>query len=401
MHKSNPLLLILLVMATSLTTSTAQNLKVFILAGQSNMQGHGDIEPEDIFGTLSHFIANDGSGMFDHVQNPDGSWATRDDVWVRYDHENGQLLADVLGVGYGGWEGQIGPELGFGHLLGEYCEEQVLLVKTCWGGKNLAVDFRPPSSGGAVGPYYSQMINDVNAAMENVASEFPQYSGENIELAGFCWFQGWNDGEQDAYLQEYEENLKNLIMDLRTEFNTPDLPVVIGLTGNGGFDIWQNDLWVQSLQTILVPAQINAAEYTGYTNVTYAETRGFHRDESISPFGAIHHWNNNAESYLRIGHEMGLRMLELLDQNSTSTTEASNLNIRIFPNPVESAVQITGLPASVSIQLLNLDGRLVRRVETLSSQGELELQDLPTGMYFLEVLDAKSSRIAIQKFIKQ
>lgn len=401
MRKNQRSLLILCFMATSLISLSAQNVKVFILAGQSNMQGHGDIDPEDVFGTLSHFIANDGSGVFDHIQNPNGTWATRDDVWVRYDHENGNLLADRLAVGYGGWIGQIGPELGFGHLIGEYCEEQVLLVKTCWGGKNLAVDFRPPSSGGAVGPYYTQMVNDVNAAMENIASEFPGYSGGEIEIAGLCWFQGWNDGEEDAYLLEYEENLKNLIMDLRTEFNTPDLPVVVGLTGNGGFDIWQNDLWVQSLQTILVPAQIDAAEYAGFTNVTYAETRGFHRDENVSPESAIHHWNNNAESYLRIGHEMGLRMLELLDQNSTSTLEIGESNIRIFPSPAVEFIQVEGLPASSSLHILNLDGRLMKQVNGIANREEIAITELPSGMYFTEVLDASGNRIATGKFIKE
>ena len=125
------------------------------------MQGHGNINPPNTNGTLSNFMDSNSSTMFQYIQNTDGSWATREDVWVRYDHENGELLADKLKVGYGGFEGQIGPELGFGHLLGEHFQDQVLIIKTCWGGKSLAVDFRPPSSGGIVGPYYNQMISDI------------------------------------------------------------------------------------------------------------------------------------------------------------------------------------------------------------------------------------------------
>ena len=293
---------------------SGQNLKVFILAGQSNMQGHGEIEPASTNGTLSHFMATDNTNFFDYVQDVDGSWATQDDVWLRYQHEDGHLLADNLTIGFGASDTQIGPELGIGHVLGEYYDEQVLLIKTCWGGKSLAVDFRPPSSGGTVGPYYNQMISDVRAAIDNIATEFPQYTGGQIDIAGFAWFQGWNDGESETYLNEYEQNLINLIADVRSEFEVPDLPFVIGLTGNGGRDIEEGDGWVNGLQTSLVPAQIRAANYTGHTKVAFAETRDFWRVGELSPEpDFLHHWNNNAESYLRIGHEIGIEMINTLN----------------------------------------------------------------------------------------
>ena len=41
-----------------------------------------------------------------------------------------------------------GPEMELGWELGEHFDEPVLLVKTCWGGKSLMKDFRPPRSGG-------------------------------------------------------------------------------------------------------------------------------------------------------------------------------------------------------------------------------------------------------------
>lgn len=52
------------------------------------------------------------------------------------------------GPGLEGRAGEtIGPELGFGWVVGDALEEPVLLVKCAWGGKSLAVDFRPPSAG--------------------------------------------------------------------------------------------------------------------------------------------------------------------------------------------------------------------------------------------------------------
>ncbi|MDA9774480.1 M66 family metalloprotease, partial [Saprospiraceae bacterium] len=336
---------------SSLTNLGAQNLKVFIMAGQSNMQGHGNTIPETVPGTLLHFMDNGGSTEFDYIQNSDGSWVSREDVWVRYDHENGELLADELNIGFGADEEQIGPELGFGHLLGEHLEDQVLIIKTCWGGKSLAVDFRPPSSGGVTGEYYTQMIENIEESLANISTEFPQYSGQQIEIAGFTWFQGWNDGAEDAYLEEYEQNLINLISDVRNELNVPNLPVLIGLTGNGGRTIEEGDGWINSLQTQLVPAQISAAEYSGHTNVAHVETRDYWIEGDLSPEpDFLHHWNNNAESYLRIGTAFGEKMIDLLNgavnPNNTSlgtiipSTNAAlpasyNYMEYVFPEPTD------------------------------------------------------------------
>ncbi len=380
-----------------------QNVKVFILAGQSNMQGHGDINPVTVNGTLAHFIENDALGTFDFVQNSNGSWTTRDDVWVRYDHENAGLLTDILGVGFGGYEGQIGPELGFGHLLGDYSQDQILIIKTCWGGKSLAVDFRPPSSGGAVGAYYTQMISDINTSINNISQEFPEYTGGQIEIAGFCWFQGWNDGEEDTYLYEYEENMKNLIVDVRADLNLTELPVVIGLTGNGGVDLLPGDLWVQGLQTVIVPAQINAAEFTDFSNVAYADTRDFWREENQSPEpDAIHHWRNNAESYLRIGNELGIKMIELLDQLSSSTDIASEpVSVSLFPSPANHQFQLKGIQDNINLNILNLNGQIVKSLENISELDMIDISTLTEGFYFIEILNQENIRTSIHELIKK
>ena len=96
--------------------------------------------------------------LFQHLKDSDGRWAVRDDVWVRYKRENGPLLSGPLTVGFSvyGDRHHFGPELQFGHVLGDYFDNQVVLIKTAWGGKSLFQDFRPPSSGGTTGPYYTR-----------------------------------------------------------------------------------------------------------------------------------------------------------------------------------------------------------------------------------------------------
>src|SRR5258705_3772868 len=122
-----------------------------------------------------------------------------------------------------------------GQVIGDHFETQVLLIKTAWGGKSHHKDFRPPSSGGALGPYYTKMLEEIRAALTNLNSDFPSYGERGYELAGFVWYHGWNDGvDPKRAVPEYETNLVNLIKDVRKELDVPALPVVIGdLTGPG------------------------------------------------------------------------------------------------------------------------------------------------------------------------
>jgi len=152
-------------------------------------------------------------------------------VWVRYQREGQPLLRGPLTFGFSvyGDSHHFGPELQFGWLVGDWFTNQVLLIKTAWGGKSLYKDFRPPSSGSQAGPYYTKMIAEIREALTSLKVDFPAYDGGGCELAGFVWYQGWNDGcEPDTAVPQYETNLVNLIKDLRRDLAAPNLPVVVG-----------------------------------------------------------------------------------------------------------------------------------------------------------------------------
>ena len=124
--------------------------KIFIMAGQSTMVGHGNMSPVTTEGTLEYVVANDPDGDYQFLVDDVGTWVERDDVWITTQSD----LRGGLTVGYGSGSTTVGPEIGFGHHVGDLYESQVLIVKAAWGGKSLAVDFRPPRSGGTTGPYY-------------------------------------------------------------------------------------------------------------------------------------------------------------------------------------------------------------------------------------------------------
>jgi hypothetical protein len=192
----------------------------------------------------------------------------------------------------------MGPELQFGHVMGDFFEEPILLIKTAWGGKSLYVDFRPPSSGGQVGPYYTKMIEEIRAALAEL-------KGQKYEIAGFVWQQGWNDMCTPPAIPEYAENLVNLVHDVRKELNVPDMPVVVGELGNGGPAKKPGNM--QSFRD----AQRAGTEKI--ENALFVETTGFARPAEMSPnVSHGHHWFGNAESYFLVGNALGEAMRELL-----------------------------------------------------------------------------------------
>ena len=156
--------------AAARAAGAAKPVKVFILAGQSNMQGQGIVTMKDKDGsekpgTLTSMLKDPAKApMLKHWVDAKGNWAEkRDDVWV-YDVNEFGSRHGVLGFGYGwalGSREWFGPEMQFGHLLGNHFDNQVLIIKTAWGGRDLYKDFRPPSSGGTVGPFYTEMLATV------------------------------------------------------------------------------------------------------------------------------------------------------------------------------------------------------------------------------------------------
>jgi alpha-galactosidase len=294
--------------ASSNSDQSARPLKVFILAGQSNMEGHGRIKADrnhnEGKGSLEYLVQDRSTDKYKHLLGKDGTWAVRNDVWIHYLDRKGKLTP-----GFGVNEEQIGPELGFGWVVGDAYEEPVLLIKLAWGGKSLAEDFRPPSSGGQLGPYYTEVVERTKAVLKDLPQQFPELGDRPYELAGFGWHQGWNDRINDKFVSEYEQNMVHFIRDIRKDLGAKDLPFVIAETGMGGNE--EKDAGALAL----MKAQAAVAEHEEFKgNVAFVGTKAFWRTEDISPTGQGYHWNTNAETYYLIGEAMGRAMNQLCEK---------------------------------------------------------------------------------------
>ena len=245
-------------------------LKVFILVGQSNMQGHAEVSTFDHVGMDSATAP-----LLKEMRNADGTPRVCDNVWISSigNDGTGQEYHGQLTAGYGakGRGTKIGPEFTFGIYMQKHLDEPILIIKTAWGGKSLHTDFRPPSSGTyqfnggqleslkkqgkdidqaradramASGHYYRLMLDHVNKVLKDIKRVCPAYDAETgYELAGFVWFQGWNDMVgRDVYPNRdkvggydlYSKLMAQFIRDVRKDLSAPRLPFVIGVMGAGG-----------------------------------------------------------------------------------------------------------------------------------------------------------------------
>lgn len=309
-----------LVLLITLTfTAWSKPLKVFILAGQSNMEGHAKIETFD-------YIGDDPATapLLKQMRGADGKPAACDHVWISYLTGTGENNGEGFGkltTGYGSRQkpdqdgGKIGPEFTFGLTMDASLKEPVLIIKTAWGGKSLHTDFRSPSAGAYelndyqrklyygppghgvpkdmtqwladkkkdTGHYYRLMVEHVKRVLADPKRVCPAYdAAQGYEIAGFVWLQGWNDmvdghtypaqGKPGRFAA-YSDLLAHFIRDVRKDFGAPKMPFVIGVMGVGGAKAGADTIAFREAMTApsLLP------EFTG--NVVAVPTAPFWSEE--------------------------------------------------------------------------------------------------------------------------
>ena len=272
-----------LAIGVSIASAETKPLKVFILAGQSNMEGHAEIRTFD-------YIGRDPltAPLLKEMRNPDGTPRVCDRVWMSYltgpydGSANGEGLGKLT-AGFGERGNQptkigrkIGPEFTFGIYMEKELKEPILIIKTAWGGRSLNTEFRPPSAGqyklpkevqdqwdkhpqgahgipkiedrkkwqddkeAASGVFYRMMIEHIQKVLADPKRVCPEYDQKvGFELAGFVWLQGFNDlvdGQTypNGNYEEYSRLLSHFIRDVRKDLSAPKMPFVIGVLGVDG-----------------------------------------------------------------------------------------------------------------------------------------------------------------------
>ena len=292
--------------------AAAKPLKVFILAGQSNMQGHANIS------TFDSMAADPKTApILKEMRNADGTPRVLDKVWISQIGCLGDRYSDLneqtgkLKAGFGASKEQFGPEFTFGIYMEKALNEPILIIKTAWGGRDLSSDFRPPSAEPYVaskksldwakqhnedlnelqervakqehGVFYRHMIAHVRKVLADIKRVVPEYDPkQGYELAGFVWFQGFNDYINEWYYEDsdqpggyamYSKLLTLFIRDLRKDLSAPKMPFVIGVMGIDGM---KAGLRMQHFRAAMA-APASLPEFKG--NVVAVETAPFWDDD--------------------------------------------------------------------------------------------------------------------------
>jgi alpha-galactosidase len=335
------------------------------------------MEQVDLVGTGDLETVTKKDRKFQYLIDADGKWTVRNDAYFQEARlAEGGKGAPLSVTAHGA--NTIGPEVGFGYVMGTFHDEQVLLIKTAQGNRSLGFDFRPPSSGRTdpanqfEGMEYRLMVKGVRETLDKIDKVMPGYKGQGYEIAGFGWFQGHKD--KDAPKEEYEKHLVNLINDLRKEFNVPKMPAVVATVGFNGYRLgdgpWKG-VWAAQMA---VGDAKQHPEFAG--TVTSVDTRDFWREVEESPRGQDYHYNRNAETYLLVGESMGRAMVRLLggeaeaipksDREARVAAETAAQAAKPAPTTEQKAASLAAVKPMI------LDGALAAFVNNPRYQPELK-----------------------------
>jgi hypothetical protein len=310
-----------------LTAGEKVPFKITYLTKDAN--GLGWIDRVDVPGALMTLVKY--KGLYPWLMNDKGQWVARDDVYYRgVVTATGSRWLGVAG-------GRIGPELGFGHVVGNAIEEPVLVLKTSQGNRSLGWDFLPPGSESYeyegkiyagykdspeswekgtepkpiawyAGKQYDDCFSAAHEVLENFDTQFPHWKGRGYEIQGFAWWQGDKDRYNAGHAGRYEKNLVHLIKTLREEFKAPNAKFVVATLGQTAKDSAEGN------EKVILDAQLAVDGTTG----TYPEFKGnvgTVYTHPLSQGGASNsHYDGNAQTYMDVGIGLGEAMVELLEE---------------------------------------------------------------------------------------
>lgn len=250
-HFLTPLALILLACVSP--AAYGDKIQVFILAGQSNMDGRGD----------GSQLSNEDLDRLEKV---------RDRVRFAYNGEDIRPLGLTVPQPHIGRKFDLqltfGPELFFGISLAEaWPEKEFLLIKRSLGGTSLYGSWNPqwtPENAAVTNEHdrprlYTELLGDVDSALS-------AYDEDDFDVAGMLWVQGETDSNVKNFgpvpAESYGRNLGNLIDSIRRDIGVPELPFLMLQVGNSQVVTGMREVANSKEHVFLIPqSQNSSSEY--------------------------------------------------------------------------------------------------------------------------------------------
>ena len=269
--------LVLIPVAARCADADTKTLRVFIFAGQSNMEG-ADSKVKDIkrFPPFAGLDAPQENVLFSYNIGREDKFASKG--WV--------ALQPVGKI--------VGPELSFARRVSLATGAPVAIIKCAAGGTTLGGDWNPDDPSG---------FKLYPLALELVRSSLAELDQKKVayRIEGFMWHQGENDMFNKEFKPNYGKNLANFLACWRRDLKTPGLKFYIGELCTKtiwGMDNRENKYAIRAGQTAVTESD-PLAEYipTSHDAVEIGGGEGLHYH--YGTLGQLEHGVNYADAYLR------------------------------------------------------------------------------------------------------
>lgn len=262
-----------------LSSALATHYEIFVLAGQSNMDGRADVAK--LTGDLAsyktpqpniliHFTAG---GLRRPLTVSDGFQPLQPG------------FSGTPGTRPGGIpSNNFGPEVSFGPAIAAAMpSKHILLVKCSEGGTSLKNDWSPNERG----KLYDRLISWIQETEKMIRER-----GDTFEIRGILWHQG----ESDSGQPEYAALLAEFITRLRSDLGVNNLPFLIGQAYDDG----------SRGRATLTAAQKATAQTVAHT--------AFVESDGLATFDNGTHFD--ATSQIELGKRFAREMIKLLSLNN-------------------------------------------------------------------------------------
>ena len=317
--------LIFLFFSLSISISCAQEYKVVIMLGQSNMVGAGRISD------LNSIIRSYPTGIREKISIPPYYiWEqvennrNESQVWkslIAHKAPNNTIFQYL--PAFGGKTSLHGSELGLAyHLKQNRPDTNFAFIKIAVGGTTLSNDWRSPGSEQDSGGYmFKRFKEGFNLAMEQAHEAVEDAT---IEVAGILWMQGEQDAESESRAKAYQNNLTNFITKAREVVdntnkdyiinnpNSPEVPFILGLiTDQESLDINCTSPDIPSIYQFTYADTVRQSQQIVcdlIENCRYFETKDYPR---ACGYNAEIHYNT--EGLNQMGFSFAQHLNEFLD----------------------------------------------------------------------------------------
>ena len=239
----------------------AKSVDLFVLAGQSNMQGYmGD----------ALYYPVDKKGLDEHILF---YWQTLGEInheqkWSYLQPQQGRFP-----------KGHFGPEITFSRKLLE-AGYQPAIFKFTSPGTRLNDHWKKPGKGGL----YDDMINELNSAIEQL-----HVQGYDIKFRALIWVQGESDADTKELSNAYGNNLRLLVSDFRKNvIKDSHLPIILGV----------DEAMVKNNPDVLLSQKQIASEDP---NIVFTSMIGLKKADftHLTPLGIEYHGQRLFDGYLK------------------------------------------------------------------------------------------------------